>query len=497
MQADPRPSGQSYWRERDRYVASLIADGSRVAIPELVKGKLPAAIFRVRDRQGVDVVVAESGDLAESQRIALLRFQFAQYLAAGFLSPDVVFRRQMDHEPAAVRDRKAVLCVALASRDGRVLATLALRGAVGHPGMSLRLRERPLLPLEGRFGWGALNRLPLLADLPLARIREIGGLAKNRCLEDHPGLAHRGALEVCVGMARTLTTALHMEVEAFVGEFEDAVARKSLEFLHTPMVVVRGGLPIVTTGHHHEPGLEGHARIPFAVLVSDMASMGPRLARVEAALSKPSRVAFSELLALKDVRSRPRSSLSAAPSLPRLADTPADQCEMALPSRRRARERGRQLRSFAPFAALSETESTALRPLLEETTAEAGTLVVKRGDPPSGLYLIVAGAAEMRRGPTLPPILLGARDYFGEIALLTRSAHTADVCACSRLRLLRLGVDTYLDHLRDLPEVERELACTALARAVAQLRPAEPQPLNWSAVPTGAMNGRVWPVVRN
>ena len=128
----------------------------------------PKPIHRVRDRQGVSVVAVRTAALAAAERDALLRFRFAQYLDVGFVDADVAHRQRLAREPSTPGDSRSVDCMALSSRDGRLLAALSLRAPAPAPaGTTLRTRKRPLLPLEEHFGWGALNRLHLLPDLPL------------------------------------------------------------------------------------------------------------------------------------------------------------------------------------------------------------------------------------------------------------------------------------------------------------------------------------------
>jgi CRP-like cAMP-binding protein len=447
----------------------LQQQGSAVAFPEFIEGSWPEAVYRVRDRGGVGVLVVPGDALTDGQRRALLRFRFAQYLAAGFLDRDVVFRERLELEPCSPRERSALYGVAFSSRDGQVLALIALSAATEVPGTTLRTRARPLLPLEERFGWGALNRLRLLPDLPLERIREIGSFARNHRLGDRAELGVRGAVEVAVAMARAVTGPLHLHVEAWVGEFEDAVARKTLEFLHMPMVVIRAGVPAVPPNHLHWPGLSGHARYPFAVLVSDMASMTSRLRAIETALAQPGAEGLQALIALKRMRAEPTSSLLPAGGLPSLANTESFQRELSPPARRSARRRGNTLRSFLPLADLSESEATTLGTLLSDVTAESGQCVVRSGEDSDALYFICAGRAEVNGNGTVPAAQLGPGDCFGEIGLLTGSLRTADVTARSRLHLLRLDRRTYLDHLKELDQVERVLARVALGRAVRQL----------------------------
>ena len=102
---------------------------------------------------------------------------------------------------------------------------------------------------------------------------------------------------------------------------------------------------------------------------------------------------------------------------------------------------------------------------------ERGEYVVRTGEASDALYLICQGKAEVSRNAGDPPIRLRAGDCFGEIGLLTGSPRTADVRALSRLRLLRLDRATYLNHVKELDQVERLLTTLALERAVRHFKP--------------------------
>lgn len=452
---------------RDRYIAGVVEAGCAVRLPELARGPWPAALYRVRDRQGVGVMALPGTALTERQHDALLRFRFAQYLDVGFVDTELVHLRRLVREPVGDEERAAVNFVAFSSADGRVLASLSLRpAATAPPGTTLRTRERPLLPLEEHFGFGALNRLAILPDLPLGRIRELGRFVKNRRLGSERELGARGVVEVCLAAFHSLTGPLRLEVEAFVGEFEDAIARRHLEFLHTPFAMIRGGLPAFEPGHFLRPALEGRARYPFAVLVSDLASMGGRLLEIEAALAEPGMDRLLALAEPTEPAGRP-SSLVPPGGIGELSDTPLPQRDLPAAERRRARSRGMRLRAFPPFAALSDTECTTLQSLLERLRVGSGTTVVARGERADALYLIERGQARVQgvaRCPTLHP-----GDCFGEIGLLTGGLRIADVVASTPLDLLRLGAETYRRYLSPLPDVHGELGRLGLMRAAAQL----------------------------
>jgi Cyclic nucleotide-binding domain len=452
-----------------QYVEQLVEAGSSVALPELTRGRWPEAVHRVEDRHGVGVIGLPTDALTDAQREALLRFRFAQYLAVGFVDRDLVHRERLEHEPEGPAEPDTIHLVAFSSDSGRVLAYLALRHtAEAAPGATLRNRERPLLPLEEHFGWGALNRLHLLPDLPLDRVRELGRFVKNQRLGPLAELGSRAAIEVCLATVRALTGPLRLQVEAFVGEFEDAVARRNLEFFHTPFVMLRGGLPAFPADHYLRPALAGRARYPFAVLVSDMSSMSKRADAIEAALAEPGMRALAALAGIGPPR-RMRSSLAPPRGGAALADEPNPQPDLSLKARRRARERGEWLRSLAPFASLSETEATTLHRMMREVRAGRGDTVLTRHESSDALYLIARGEAEVVPAAPHPAVTLGPGDVFGEIGLLTGGGRTADVVARTALRLLCLSGATYRRYLGGLAEVEGQLTRLALTRAAAQL----------------------------
>ncbi len=451
----------------ERYLERVVAAGCSIRLPQLRDERRAGVLHRVSERHGVSVVALRAETVGTDERDALLRFRFAQYLAAGFVDTELAQRERLVRDPGGADAPGSVDCVALDASDGLVLASLSMRAPAAAPaGTTLSTRERPLLPLEEHFGWGALNRLRLLPDLPLDRVRELSRFVKNNRLGERAELGARAVVEVCIAALRCLTGPLSLEVEAFAGEFEDVVARRHLEFLHTPFTMVRGGLPAFEPGHFLRPALDGRVRYPFAGLVSDLTSTAARLQAIEAALGEPGLGGLTRLAAAP-VEKPPRSSLLPPGGVASLADTPLPQRELGADARRRARALGAGLRSFAPLATLSDTECTTLHRLLEPLHVAAGATVVAHGEPADALFLIERGEARVQEAVTLGP-----GDWFGEIGLLTGGRRTADVVAATPLRLLRLGGDVFRRHLHPLPDVHGELTRVALLRAAARLEAA-------------------------
>jgi methyltransferase (TIGR00027 family) len=450
--------------QRDRYVDELIEVGSSASMPDLCGPRLPAALYRVRDRGGLGVVAVSDSALTEHQHDVLSRFRFAQYLAAGFIDRDVAFRERLDRDTLTdapvQRCADTVHFIVFASDSGLLLASVCLLALPGaEPGVRVRSRDRHLFPVEEHFGWGVFNRLALVPDTPVDRVREFGRLVKNSRCDVGP----RAVVELCLAAARVLTGPLAMAVDVCIGEFETNAARRGLEFMHTPMVVLAGGLPVFPPGHPLNPALDGRDRYPFAFLISDGRNVGSRLDAIEAALAKPDPQGVAELAALKRIPCTTPSSLMPPDGIPTLSNTPLPQRAMSLPARRRARALGDQLGRFRAFAGLSDTERTTLRTFTTQTDLEPGRVILRRGQVADELVLIDTGQAELRIPGCPPGVVLGPGDCIGAGGVLAGSPGAGDVVARTPMRVLGLPADGPLPLLRELPEVELELQRLALA----------------------------------
>ena len=445
--------------QRDRYVSRLIARGSWIALPELRRRSLPEALYHRHDRHGVDVVAVRESSLDERQLQALSRFRFAQYVAAGFVDKDIAFARRLDRDAPVDSCADAVHVIASATQTGQLLASVWLIGPPNaEPGTRFGSSDRGAFQTEEHLGWGAFQRLARLPDTPVERVRELGRLVKNsRCGLETVG--PRPLIEVALAMRLLLTGELARTVDVVIGEVENHGSRRNMEFFHTPLVVFKSGLPVLASGHPFAGMFEGRDKVPFAFHVSDLQSTWARVAAIEAALELPGRQGVQALVALNRVRSDTPSSLLPPGGLPALADTPLPQHSMSSDARRRAREHGRELRRFTPFAGLSETEATTLRTFAEELRVQPGDTVLKRGQVADGLLLIEDGrAAGGAAGPG---------ECLGVAGVLAAAPAPASVVAQTPMRLLKVPADVYRTYLRELPEVEIELQ----RLAVAELRP--------------------------
>jgi CRP-like cAMP-binding protein len=160
----------------------------------------------------------------------------------------------------------------------------------------------------------------------------------------------------------------------------------------------------------------------------------------------------------------PLLSLLALPALRRMDRETAERMAALLP-------RIAVLEQLGIFAAAGRAALERLARAAAETSAVAGTVIVREGEPADALYVLVSGSvdvtargeagAEERALRTMP-----AGSYFGEIGLLESIPRTATVTAAEPCELLRIDGDAFLDALMAAPMTGTlvEDARTRLAR---------------------------------
>ena len=90
----------------------------------------------------------------------------------------------------------------------------------------------------------------------------------------------------------------------------------------------------------------------------------------------------------------------------------------------------------------------------ERVAFDAGTTLFHQGDAANAAYIIVEGKAEVvvegGGGPVIVAVL-GANDFFGEMAILGDVPRTATIRAQSRLVTLRISKDLFLRLIKEFP----------------------------------------------
>jgi hypothetical protein len=97
--------------------------------------------------------------------------------------------------------------------------------------------------VEEMFGWRLLNRLRIIPDLPVQKIRELGRFVKNQRLSPFDELGARAPMEIGVAIYHVMTGPLRMEMDAFVGDLEEDGTTSNLAFFHVPLVITHAALP--------------------------------------------------------------------------------------------------------------------------------------------------------------------------------------------------------------------------------------------------------------
>jgi len=104
------------------------------------------------------------------------------------------------------------------------------------------------------------------------------------------------------------------------------------------------------------------------------------------------------------------------------------------------------------FARCSKRELGEIASLADELSLPAGRKLTDEGGSGHEFVVIVAGAAEVKRGGRVLG-RLGAGDFLGEIALVTGRPRTATVTTTEPSRLLVVGARDFRRLLRDLPSL--------------------------------------------
>jgi hypothetical protein len=304
----------------DRYIQLLMDDAARLRVPELLGAPHAAALYQVPNRGGVGVVALRTNSLSETQLSQLMSFRLAQYLLAGLIDPEVVYRERLRRDLTSSVSTRDIHVIAGVPQSGQILCYLVLRALASDA--TLRTQRRPLFPVEQAFGWGIYNDLPVLPDLSIATIVEVSRFVKNHQIDVLDEGLLRSPMEVVVGLHRLVCDPAY-EIAAMVGDIDQTVGERYFGVFHMPTIMLRDLTPRTP-----EEGFLGWAArsrrfCPFATLVADLARQGQRLASIEHALALPGRQGVRSLLGLRRDALIPRSSLEVLPTQPSMRDQAA------------------------------------------------------------------------------------------------------------------------------------------------------------------------------
>jgi len=115
------------------------------------------------------------------------------------------------------------------------------------------------------------------------------------------------------------------------------------------------------------------------------------------------------------------------------------------------------------FSNCTKSELRAIRSSATPASLVTGQLVIKEGEPGTYFFVIVNGAAEVRRKGR-PVARLGPGDYFGELSLLDGKPHAASVICTSDVEVLVVSRRGFDKVLLSVPTIARKIMRTMAAR---------------------------------
>jgi CRP/FNR family transcriptional regulator, cyclic AMP receptor protein len=115
-------------------------------------------------------------------------------------------------------------------------------------------------------------------------------------------------------------------------------------------------------------------------------------------------------------------------------------------------ELANRLKKVAILGALSQSQLRTLAKSTDVVTLGEGDTVVKRGESGNGLYLILEGSAEVRRG-SRALARLGTGQFFGEMSLFDNKPRSADVVALQPSKFAVLSKWTFWGFAASKPAV--------------------------------------------
>lgn len=460
------------------FAGHIIVEAAKTRLPDLFHEDGCPALYRLLDRRGVSVVVVRTSDLGRDQLIALLRYRLAQYLVVGYVDPERALSERWEHEPLEHVHEDDIHVVAGNARTGEILCYLTLQAQQEAPSAStLRTRERTRLPLEELFGWGIYNRLRILPDLPVSRVREFSHFVKNQRLDPRDELAMRAPIEVGVALFWALTGPLHPEIDAIIGQYELRGSKRNLDYFYVPQVVLHGARRCTDAGHPQYRHWLETPYVPFAFWVPDLFSALPRVKLVEESLRQPGVGALLRLVERDYSHSISPSSMLPERGLPRITTGSFDEpSKLSADQQPGVHDLAHRLLATRLFGSLSATEAVTLATLCTQLTIQPGRAVVRQGQPGSGLYLIETGMCEVRRhdgvGGTRTVGHLRAGACAGAAALVTGRPEPATVIAIEPTQVLRISPRQYEGLFSGLVEVEYEVQRAAVLELADVVGPA-------------------------
>jgi CRP/FNR family cyclic AMP-dependent transcriptional regulator len=111
------------------------------------------------------------------------------------------------------------------------------------------------------------------------------------------------------------------------------------------------------------------------------------------------------------------------------------------------------LRTQSLFSSFTERQLTGIVPAVKHRSYHAGAPILRAGDTPDGLYVLLSGRAKMvhedGQGRTLIVAYIGPNEFFGEMGLLEAKPYPATVQAIEQCEVAFVPRKTFLECICD------------------------------------------------
>lgn len=299
------------------YIRDLFDRAERLRMPEVFVEPHPDALYHVPNRHGISVTALRTGSLSREQLTTILTYRLVQYLATDLVDPAMVCATRMEHDPLDGVSPDDIHVIAGSPETGRLFCYMVLRALDATPATAtMRVRNRPLFPVEEAFGWGVFSRLNILPDLPVTRVLELSRFVKNHEFDARHAGSVRSPVEMGVALYHILCDAPNHTFAAVVGDLEERGAKRNLDFFHIPTVLLHGSEPATAEQGFLRWAARSRTFLPFAFLVTDFARQQERVAMIEAALELADAHCIRAVLALKRQLDVPKSSMEPVEQCP-------------------------------------------------------------------------------------------------------------------------------------------------------------------------------------
>ncbi len=120
------------------------------------------------------------------------------------------------------------------------------------------------------------------------------------------------------------------------------------------------------------------------------------------------------------------------------------------------------------FSALGDEDRMSLAERIDRQSFPKGSVLFRRGEPGNALYIIIRGQirifASTRQGNEITLALLGAGEFFGEMALLDGQSRSANAEATEETELHFLDRDNFFSFLMNKESALRAILCALSQR---------------------------------